>query len=149
MRGSQLVRRSFSKGGCSIHVDGLLNLTSVSLMNRIALVVFLWALLTFSVEAQESTQQRIKIGVPTALSGSAAALGNDIKNALTLMNERYGNGRYELIFEDERCDNRVAVSVAQKLINIDKVKYALGFPCNGTLLATASIYSRARVLVVT
>jgi len=118
-------------------------------MNRVALVVFLWALLTFSVEAQESAQQRIKIGVPTALSGSAAAFGNDIKNALTLMNEKHGNGKYDLIFEDEQCDNRVAVSVAQKLINIDKIKYALGFPCNSTLLATASIYSRARVLVVT
>jgi branched-chain amino acid transport system substrate-binding protein len=118
-------------------------------MNRVALVFFLWALLTFNVEAQESTQQRIKIGVPTALSGSAAAFGNDIKNALTLMNEKHGNGKYDLIFEDEQCDNRVAVSVAQKLINIDKIKYALGFGCNSTLLATASIYSRAKVVVVT
>jgi branched-chain amino acid transport system substrate-binding protein len=118
-------------------------------MNRVALIIITWALLTFSVDAQESTQQRIKIGVPTALSGSSATFGNDTKNALILMNEKYGAGRYDLIFEDEQCDNRAAVSVAQKLINIDKVKYALGFPCNSTLLATASIYSRAKVVVVT
>ena len=135
--------------GRSIHIRGLLNLTSVLLMNKVALVVFLWTLLTFNVEAQESTQQRVKIGVPTALSGASSAWGNDIKNALTLMNERSGNRRYDLIFEDERCDNRTAVTVAHKLINIDKIKYALGFPCNSTLLATASIYSKSNVVVIT
>lgn len=92
---------------------------------------------------------KLKVGVPTALTGEAAPFGMDIKNALTLMNERFGKAKYELIFEDERCENRAAVSVAHKLINIDKVKYALGFPCNGTMLTTASIYDRAGVLVLT
>ncbi len=56
---------------CSIHVGRLLNFTSVSPMNRFALVVLLWALLTFSVAAQESTQQRIKIGVVYGFTGAA------------------------------------------------------------------------------
>ena len=92
--------------------------------------------------------EKLKIGVPTALTGEAAAFGMDIKNALTLMNERLGD-KYRLIFEDERCESRIAVAVAQKLINVDKVKYALGFPCNATMLATASLYDRAGVLVIT
>ncbi|MBN8551186.1 MAG: ABC transporter substrate-binding protein, partial [Deltaproteobacteria bacterium] len=91
----------------------------------------------------------LKVGVPTALTGDAAAFGQDIKNALTLANEELGQGKYELIFEDERCTNKDAASIAHKLIDIDKVKYALGFPCNGTLLATAPLYEKAGVLVIT
>lgn len=91
----------------------------------------------------------VKVGVSTALTGEAAPFGMDIKNALTLVNNRIGKGRYQFIFEDEKCENRAAVSVAQKLINIDKIQYALGFPCNQTLLATANLYQRAKVLVVT
>lgn len=109
-------------------------------------VVFISALLFF---VNNASADKLKIGVPTALTGEATPFGMDIKNALTLMDERFGGGKYELIFEDERCENRAAVSVAQKLINIDKVKYALGFPCNSTMLATASIYDRAGVLVIT
>jgi len=40
-------------------------------MNRVALITIMWALLTFSVEAQESTQQRIKIGVVYGFTGAA------------------------------------------------------------------------------
>ena len=109
-------------------------------------VMFLSAVLFFS---HNASADKLKVGVPTALTGEAAPFGMDIKNALTLMDERFGGGKYELIFEDERCENRAAVSVAQKLINIDKVKYALGFPCNSTMLSTASIYDRAGVLVIT
>lgn len=101
-----------------------------------------FAVLGFAV-VQPATAERLKVGVPTSLTGDAATFGVDIKNALSLMNEKFGADRYELIFEDERCDNRTAVSVAHKLVNIDKVKYALGFSCNATLLAAAAVYNRA------
>jgi len=106
-------------------------------------------LLAFIFSSSALADHQIKVGVSTALTGDAAPFGVDIKNALTLMNEKYGNGKYELIFEDEMCDNRTAANVANKLINIDKVKYVLGFPCNSTMLATASIYERSKVLVIT
>lgn len=94
-------------------------------------------------------QEKLKIGVPTALTGDAASFGLDIKNALTLMNDKFGNSRYELLFDDEKCTNSEAVTVAQRLINVEHVRYALGFPCNQSLLATASIYDRAGVTVIT
>ena len=98
--------------------------------------------------ADPAKVEPIKVGVSTALTGDAAAFGHDIKNALTLMNDRIGGGRYQLIFEDERCDNREALSVANKLINLKKVGYVLGFPCNATLLAVAPVYERAGVVVL-
>jgi len=93
--------------------------------------------------------KQIKVGVSTALTGDAAAFGLDIKNALTLMNDLNSARKYELIFEDERCDNRAAVAAAKSLIHIHKVRYALGFPCNSTLLATAGLYSSAGVFMIT
>lgn len=116
---------------------------------RVLARFFCYLFIAISIVCSAHAEDRIKVGVPTALSGDAAALGVDIKNALTLMNERFGNNRYELIFEDERCDNREAVNVAHRLININKVRYALGFPCNSSMLATASIYERSKVLVIT
>jgi branched-chain amino acid transport system substrate-binding protein len=118
-------------------------------MRSVIVSAALCALTCCPAVAQDVAQPRIKIGVPTALSGSASPWGSDIRNALTIANEVHAGGRYELIFEDERCDNRTAVSVAHKLITIDKVRYALGFPCNSTLIATAPIYSKSGVVVIT
>jgi len=94
-------------------------------------------------------QQKIKIGVPTSLTGDAASFGIDIKNALTLMNDKFGNGRYELIFEDDMCTGKGAVAAAQRLIGVEKVRYALGFACNQALLVVAALYDKAGVVVVT
>jgi len=118
-------------------------------MRYLALLITMLCVCTTQLLAQDAHMSPIKVGVSTALSGDSIAFGTDIKNALTLMNDLIGAGKYKLIFEDERCDNRAAVNVAQKLIAVDKVRYALGFPCNSTLLATAPIYSRAGVVVIT
>lgn len=116
---------------------------------RLRLLTALLSPLVFLASLSSAFADPIKIGVQTALTGDAAAFGQDIKNALTLANEELGGGKYELLFEDERCVNKDAASVAHKLIDIDKVKYVLGFPCNGTLFATAPIYEKAGVLVIT
>jgi ABC-type branched-subunit amino acid transport system substrate-binding protein len=65
------------------------------------------------------------------------------------MNDLIGGGRYELIFEDERCSNREALTVANKFISFHKVTAVLGFPCNATLLAVAPVYDRAGITVLT
>jgi ABC-type branched-subunit amino acid transport system substrate-binding protein len=118
-------------------------LTKVLIMATACLAV------SSSVHADDrAPSERIKVGVSTALTGDAAAFGIDIKNALTLMNDLNPLRKYELIFEDEKCDNRAAVSAANSLIHIHKVRYALGFPCVSTLLATARLYSTAGVLII-
>ena len=91
----------------------------------------------------------IKIGLATVLTGESSAYGEDIKNALVLGNELFFGGRYQFIIEDDHCDTTKAVSIAHKLVDIDKVKYVLGIGCNSSLLATAPIYERAGVTVIT
>lgn len=94
------------------------------------------------------TEEKIRVGVPIAFSGEFAAIGEDIKNSLTLMNDLYGEKRYEFIFVDEGCNTDSAVSAARKLTQDHKVKYALGFSCNAGLVAAAPLYERADVMVI-
>jgi len=108
-----------------------------------ALQSTLFSLLFLSISQAEP----IKVGVPLALTGDLANCGNEMKNALVLANEKFGGGRYQLLFQDDRCHNTEAVSIARRFIDIDKIKYALGFMCNQTLVATAPIYDRAGVYV--
>ncbi len=113
-------------------MDGLLNLTSASLMNRIAFVVFFWALLTFNVEAQEPTQQRIKIGVVYGFTGAAQVWSEYGRMGLELAQEEINSAggirgkKLELIFEDSKSNPAQSVAAYRKLVTIDKVKIVLG-----------------------
>jgi branched-chain amino acid transport system substrate-binding protein len=92
--------------------------------------------------------ETIKVGVQVALTGDLAQSGQDQQNALVLANEKLGQGRYELIFEDDACSSREALSVARKFIDIHKVRYVIGFTCNQTLLSTVPVYEKAGVLTI-
>ena len=91
---------------------------------------------------------KIKIGVSTPLTGDSATFGTDIKDFVTFANEVLGEGKYELIFEDDKCTSKDGVSVANKLIHIDRVHYVLGFGCSGTTLAAAPLYEKAKILSI-
>lgn len=96
----------------------------------------------------------IKIGFSTALSGDAAAWGLPIKKgaeiALDKVNQEGGvNGRkLELIFEDDKCDGKEGVTVANKLINVDKVPAVIGTVCSAATLAMAPIAEQNKVLLL-
>ncbi len=68
-------------------------------------------------------EKTIKIGVMLSLTGDAAQVSNDIKNAILIMNEKYANKniKTQLIIEDTSGDTKKILSVANKLIYIDKV----------------------------
>jgi len=93
-------------------------------------------------------QSKIKIGISTALSGAVASVGADVKNAIVLANDLVGNGKYELIIEDDKCSARDGVAVAKKFAEIDKVSYVLGLPCSSVLAAALPVYEKAGILVI-
>ncbi len=95
-----------------------------------------------------NAEEKIKIGVSTALTGNAATYGTDIKNALLFASEKLAQGRYELLFEDDRCTGADAVSVAHKFVEVSKVRYVIGFACSGALLSAAPIYEKAKVVAI-
>ena len=101
-------------------------------MNRVALLAFMWALLTCGVYAQDSNQQQIKIGVVYGFTGAAQVWSEYGRMGLELaqgeINTSGGiNGKkIELIFEDSKSNPAQSVAAYRKLVTIDKVNIVLG-----------------------
>lgn len=110
---------------------------------------FVFALLSLFFFAFPTFAETLKLGVSVPLTGPAATYGVDIKNILIFLNERLPkDSRFALIIEDDKCDAKEALNVAHKFVDVDKVAAVIGIPCSGTVLATAPVYERARVLAV-
>ncbi len=90
----------------------------------------------------------IKIGISLPLSGPAASYGTDFRNTYLLANKLLANNAYQLIFEDDRCSPMTAVTVAHKLMTIDKVRYVLGVTCDGVFSAAGAIYQSHGAVVI-
>lgn len=110
---------------------------------KILLTAYILILFTSNLYAE-----KVKIGVSLPLSGNASTYGTDVKNALIFANKQLSNNEYELIIEDDKCIDREAVNIANKLVNIDKVKYILGLTCSGAVLASAPVYEKNKVTVI-
>lgn len=97
--------------------------------------------------------ETVKIGLVAPLSGDAASYGEPVIEGVQLAIEELNNRenakyKYELIAEDGKCTGASAATVAQKLVNVDKVSYIIGGSCSGENLAMAPITEPAKVLVI-
>lgn len=101
--------------------------------------------LVFLLLAQSTFAEPIRIGVSLPLTGEAADYGNDAKSALEFAAQHYGNGKVQLLFEDDQCAGKGAVSAAHKFVSISKVQAVLGPVCSGALLAAGPVYERAGI----
>lgn len=68
----------------------------------------------------------VKIGVITTLSGGGAGLGIDMRDAFTLAIKQSGNKDVELVIEDDAQKPELAVQIAEKMIQADKVDLMTG-----------------------
>ncbi|WP_163264560.1 ABC transporter substrate-binding protein [Chelativorans alearense] len=68
----------------------------------------------------------VKIGVITTLSGGGAGLGIDMRDAFTLAIKQSGNKDIELVIEDDAQKPELAVQIAEKMIQSDKVDLMTG-----------------------
>lgn len=112
-------------------------------------------LLIAQVSCNKKGEEFIKIGVIAPLTGDVATYGEWFKNAVEIakkeINEKGGvlGKKIETIYEDSKADPTTAVSVAQKLINIDKVHVILGPAASGATLAVAPIAEKAKIVLLT
>lgn len=122
----------------------------------ITIIVILLVLLAgywyFSKPAPASGEA-IKIGYIGPFSGPVAGTaGEDVANGWKLAfskNSIVGGRPIEVIYEDDACDPKQAVSAAQKLINVDKVKIIVNGVCSGSMLAAAPITESNKVVLFT
>ncbi|MET3661563.1 ABC transporter substrate-binding protein [Aquamicrobium ahrensii] len=68
----------------------------------------------------------VKIGVITTLSGGGAGLGVDTRDAFTLAIKKAGETDVELVIEDDAQKPELAVQIAEKMIQSDKVDLMTG-----------------------
>ncbi|MBM2817656.1 MAG: Extracellular ligand-binding receptor [Parcubacteria group bacterium] len=104
--------------------------------------------------SQPATKEPIKIGVILPLTGDAATIGESLKNTITIAIEEINgsggveNRLLEMIYEDGKCGGLASASAAQKLINIDKVKFIIGGACSGETLGSAPIAESSKVVLL-
>lgn len=111
------------------------------LLSVLLIIVLVLPLRAFS----ESPQT---VGVSLPLTGPAATYGVDLRNIFTFLNDKLGKGEFQLAFEDDRCDPKEAALIAQRFTTIQRVKFVIGLPCSGVMLAAAPIYDRAGVMAI-
>ncbi len=96
----------------------------------------------------------IKIGFIAPLTGDAAAYGEPIQRGVQLavkqINDAGGvKGQpLEVIYEDGKCTGTDSASAAQKLINVDEVKYIIGGVCSSESFSIVPIAEAAKVLEI-
>jgi len=76
---------------------------------------------TFGVAAEP-----VKIGMITTLSGGGAGLGIDVRDAFMLAIKKSGNSEIEVIVEDDAQKPELAVQIADKMVQSDKVDLLTG-----------------------
>ncbi|RIL10127.1 MAG: hypothetical protein DCC75_05020 [Proteobacteria bacterium] len=94
-----------------------------------------------------ATAQPAKLGFSGPLSGGGAGWGNDVRNVLVFANEKLAGSRYELVFEDDRCNIKTSLLIAQKLSEIDGIKGVFTV-CGQATIASAPHYRRKGIPVM-
>jgi len=104
-------------------------------------------------EGEPGEKEVIKIGFAAPLTGEASTYGVPIKRgaeiALEKINQEGINGKkLELIFEDTKCDGKEAITIANKLINVDKISAIIGTVCSGVTLPMAPVVEENQILLL-
>ncbi|BDT72502.1 leucine-, isoleucine-, valine-, threonine-, and alanine-binding protein [Comamonadaceae bacterium OS-4] len=102
-------------------------------------------------------EQVVKIGQTGPLSGPNAFAGKDNENGTRLAVEELNAKKiklagktlkFELVSEDDQCDPKSGVSVAQKMVD-SGIKYVMGPYCSGVAIPTSRVYDDGGALVST
>lgn len=95
----------------------------------------------------------IKIGAILPLTGDAATIGQNTRQAMELAVEEINNAgginsrNLEIIFEDGKCGAKDSTNAANKLVNIDGVPIIIGGLCSSETLAAAPIAESNKVVL--
>ena len=104
-------------------------------------------------------QETLKIGALVTLSGAGAAWGQGMKNAAELAADQVnakgglevGGKKYkvEVVAYDDKYQANEGVTVANRLVFEDKVKYMIGPVGSAVVLAIQPITEKNKVIVMT
>lgn len=125
----------------------------------IGVVVVILVILAITLTGKKDTDgETIKIGYFGPFTGLlAASTGESVGDGFKLAESQRNaferntlhNMKVEVIYEDDACDAKKAVSAAQKLIDVDKVKILVSGVCSASTLAVAPIAEQNKIILIT
>ncbi len=98
-------------------------------MNKKLLSKALWltcGILATSLSNTALAEGKVKVGMITTLSGGGAGLGIDVRDGFMLAAKLAGNDNLEVVIEDDQRKPAIAVQLADKMIQSDKVDVLTG-----------------------
>jgi len=107
--------------------------------------------------AAQAQEQVVTVGQTGPLSGPNAFAGKDNENGTRLAIEELNAKKisvagktlkFDLQSEDDQCDPKAGVAVAQKLVD-SGVKYVMGPYCSGVAIPASRVYSEGGTMVST
>ena len=102
------------------------------MLKKLSVLMAATALIAMPVFAAES---KLKVGMITTLSGGGSGLGIDIRDGFMLAIK--GNENIEVVIEDDQRKPNVAVQLASKMIQSDKVDVLTGIVWTNLMMAVA------------
>ncbi len=99
------------------------------------LKLMLAAGLTAAIPVSAAFAGPVKVGMITTLSGGGASLGTAIRNGFMLAVKRSGNTGIEVIIEDDQRKPDLAVQLADRMVQSDKVDVLTGIVWSNLALA--------------
>ena len=90
----------------------------------------------------------VKVGMITTLSGGGSSLGIDVRDGFKLALKLHGEGKVDLIVEDDQRKPDVAVQLADKMIQRDKVKVLTGLIFSNLAMAVVPSTVRQGVFYI-
>jgi ABC-type branched-subunit amino acid transport system substrate-binding protein len=125
--------------------------TAAFARNAIALAI----ITGFAGSASAQSNEPLKIGVVTPLSGTYASIGQQVKWGVELATKEINAAggimgrKVELLFEDEEANPAVATQKAEKLFQVAKVDFLTGTVNSGSTLAVGQVAERNNRLIAT
>ena len=112
------------------------------MMNKLKTAVVAMALLACSMTASANG---LKVGMITTLSGGGSALGIDVRDGFMLAIEQSGRTDIEVVIEDDQRRPEIAVQIADKMVQSDKVDVLTGIIWSNLALAVVpSVVSQGK-----
>ena len=84
------------------------------------------AIVALSAGTAVAAAEPVKIGMITTLSGGGAGLGVDVRDAFMLAIKKAGSSDIEVVIEDDAQKPELAVQIADKMVQSDKVHLLTG-----------------------
>ncbi|WKZ57321.1 MAG: ABC transporter substrate-binding protein [Bdellovibrionota bacterium] len=109
-----------------------------------------WLLLTvFIAPALGQDEKKIRVGVPTILSGDLAVLGQNIERTVRSYEKRYLRHPIAFVVEDARKSSLDGLRAYQRLINVEKVHMIIGGTSSNGTIAGAPLVNTSKTVLIT